>query len=145
MISKANLLNRSVIHLIHRAGQSATDIFHEQAQANALTPRQFTVLMTIAEQEGLTQSDLVERTGIDRSTLADIVARLLARGFIQRKRAKDDGRAYAIKLTAQGQRELRQTQPAAVAADARLLDALPATKREEFLDQLELIVASTRK
>lgn len=140
-----NQLNRSAIHLIHRAGQSATDIFLEEAQGSTLTPRQFAVLMTIAEEEGLTQTDLVERTGIDRSTLADIVARLLARGLIQRRRAKDDARAYAIKLTAQGAKSLREAEPGATAADTRLLDALPATKREEFLDQLELIVAATRK
>ena len=55
----------------------------------------------------------MDRTGIDRSTLADIVARLLARGLIQRKRAKEDGRAYAIKLTPQGARSLREAQPGA--------------------------------
>jgi DNA-binding MarR family transcriptional regulator len=101
--------------------------------------------MTIAEEEGLTQTDLVERTGIDRSTLADIVARLLARGLIQRRRAKSDARAYAIKLTAQGWKGLREAEPGAVAADTRLLEALPPAKREEFLNSLDLIVAATRK
>ena len=76
----SNQLERSATHLIHRAGQRATDIFQAEARDSGLTPRQFAVLMTIAEEEGLTQTDLVDRTGIDRSTLADIVARLLARG-----------------------------------------------------------------
>jgi len=80
----SNQLERSATHLIHRAGQRATDIFQAEARDSGLTPRQFAVLMTIAEEEGLTQTDLVDRTGIDRSTLADIVARLLARGLIQR-------------------------------------------------------------
>ena len=66
-------LERSATHLIHRAGQCATDIFQVEARSSGLTPRQFAVLMTIAEEEGLTQTDLVDRTGIDRSTLADIV------------------------------------------------------------------------
>jgi DNA-binding MarR family transcriptional regulator len=146
MVSKGgNLLSRSAIHLIHRAGQCATDIFQDEAQTSGLTPRQFAVLMTIAEEEGLTQTDLVERTGIDRSTLADIVARLLARGLIQRRRAKADARAYAIKLTAQGWKGLREAEPGAVAADTRLLDALPPAKREDFLDSLDLIVTSSRK
>jgi DNA-binding MarR family transcriptional regulator len=101
--------------------------------------------MTIAEEEGLTQTDLVERTGIDRSTLADIVARLLARGLIHRRRAKEDARAYAIKLTAQGWKGLRDTEPGAVAADSRLLAVLPPAKRQEFLDSLDLIVTATRK
>jgi DNA-binding MarR family transcriptional regulator len=146
MVSKGgNLLSRSAMHLLHRAGQCATDLFQDEARRSGLTPRQFAVLMTIAEEEGLTQTDLVERTGIDRSTLADIVARLLARGLIQRRRAKSDARAYAIKLTAQGWKGLREAEPGAVAADARLLEALPPAKREDFLSSLDLIVAATRK
>jgi DNA-binding MarR family transcriptional regulator len=140
-----SLLNRSAIHLIHRVGQCATDIFQDEARRSGLTPRQFAVLMAVAEEEGLTQTELVGRTGVDRSTLADIVARLLARGLIQRRRAKSDGRAYAIKLTAQGSKALRDCEPGAVAADSRLLDALPPAKREEFLESLDLIVTATRK
>jgi len=141
MMAKAgNPLNRSAAHLLHRAGQRAADIFAEEAELGGLTPRQFAVLSVVSEQEGLTQSDLVARTGIDRSTLADIVARLLSRGLIQRRRAKYDGRAYAIKLSAQGARALRETQPGASAADTRLLASLPPAKRQDFLDSLNLIV-----
>jgi DNA-binding MarR family transcriptional regulator len=140
-----NQLERSATHLIHRAGQCATDIFQDEARASGLTPRQFAVLMTIAEQEGLTQTDLVDRTGIDRSTLADIVARLLSRGLIHRRRAKEDGRAYAIKLTSLGWNGLRDAEPGAAATDSRLLAVLPPAKRQEFLDILNMIVASTNK
>jgi DNA-binding MarR family transcriptional regulator len=140
-----NQLERSAVHLLHRAGQCATDVFQVEARTSGLTPRQFAVLMTIAEEEGLTQTDLVERTGIDRSTLADIVARLLTRGLIHRRRAKEDARAYAIKLTAQGWKCLREAEPGAVAADSRLLAVLPPAKRQEFLDTLDLIVTATRK
>ena len=101
--------------------------------------------MAIAEEEGLTQTDLVERTGIDRSTLADIVSRLIGRNLIQRRRAKEDARAYAIKLTGQGAKALRDAQPGAAAADSRLLASLPPAKRQEFLESLNLIVGSLGK
>ena len=71
MAKGASQLNRSAMHLLHRAGQCAADIFALEARASGLTPRQFAVLMVVAEEEGLTQTDLVERTGIDRSTLAE--------------------------------------------------------------------------
>lgn len=141
----SNQLERSATHLIHRAGQRATDIFQAEVRESRLTPRQFAVLMTIAEEEGLTQTDLVDRTGIDRSTLADIVARLLARGLIHRKRAKEDGRAYAIKLTSQGWKGLRDAEPGAAATDTRLLAVLPPAKRQEFLDILNTIVTAMNK
>jgi len=140
MVKAGNPLNRSATHLLHRAGQRAADIFSEESRAGGLTPRQFAVLVAVSEEEGLTQTELVGRTGIDRSTLADIVARLLSRGMIQRRRAKDDGRAYAIKLSAQGAKALREAQPGAAAADTRLLASLPPAKRQDFLDTLNLIV-----
>ncbi|MFD0985961.1 MarR family winged helix-turn-helix transcriptional regulator [Methyloligella solikamskensis] len=135
-----NGLEHSAMHLLHRAGQFANDIFLLEASACHLTPRQFTVLATVGESEGLTQTDLVEKTGIDRSTLADIVARLLSRGLIKRKRAKQDGRAYEIRLTRVGVKTLSEAQPRAMAADTRLLSKLPPSKREEFLESLNLIV-----
>jgi len=145
MAKGASQLNRSAMHLLHRAGQCAADIFALEARASGLTPRQFAVLMVVAEEEGLTQTDLVERTWIDRSTLADIVGRLLSHGLIQRRRAKEDARAYAIKLTPQGTKALRDAQPGAAAADARLLANLSPAKRQEFLESLSLIVAAARK
>ena len=145
MVKSGNQLNRSAMHLLHRAGQCAADMFSSEARVSGLTPRQFAVLMVVAEEEGLTQTDLVERTGIDRSTLADIVGRLLGRGLIQRRRAKEDARAYAIKLTAQGAKALREAQPAAATADTRLLANLPPAKRQEFLESLNLIVDGVRK
>jgi DNA-binding MarR family transcriptional regulator len=138
-------LDRSATHLLHRAGQCAADMFSSEVRTTGLTPRQFAVLMVIADEEGLTQTGLVERTGIDRSTLADIVARLLGRGLIQRRRTKEDARAYAIKLTPQGARALREAQPGAAAADQKLLANLPPAKRQDFLDTLNLIVTAIRK
>ncbi len=137
-------LDRSAMHLLHRAGQCATDLFLAAARDSGLTPRQYAMLTTIAEEEGLAQTELVARTGIDRSTLADIVARLIARGLIQRRRAKHDARAYAVKLTVQGAKALRDAEPGASATDSRLLATLPPAKRQEFLESLQTIVNGKR-
>ncbi|MGH9810564.1 MAG: MarR family winged helix-turn-helix transcriptional regulator, partial [Terriglobia bacterium] len=91
-----------------------------------LTPRQLAVLVTVAQNEGLSQTGLVDRTGIDRSTLADIVRRLQKKGLIQRRRTKEDARAYAVKLTDEGKRVLRTAEPIARRVDDRILDALPS-------------------
>ena len=138
-------LDRSVTHLLHRAGQCAAEIFASEARTPGLTPRQLAVMTVIGDEEGLNQTELVERTGIDRSTMADLVARLIRRGLVQRRRTKEDARAYAIKLSPQGARLLRESQPVAAAADQRLLACLPAGKRQDFLDTLALIVSAAHK
>jgi DNA-binding MarR family transcriptional regulator len=135
-------LERSVTHLLHRASQCATEMFSSESHNGTVTPRQLAVMTVVADNEGLSQTELVERTGIDRSTMADLMARLLRRGLVNRRRTREDARAYAIKLSPHGTRVLRQVQPAAMAADQRLLAKLQPGKRQEFLDALASIVAA---
>jgi MarR family transcriptional regulator, temperature-dependent positive regulator of motility len=138
-------LARSPIHLLHRAGQCAGDIFHAEMKVDGLTPRQLAVLVTVAQNEGLSQTGLVERTGIDRSTLADIVRRMQRKGLLQRRRTKEDARAYAVKLTDEGKKALRTAEPLARKVDDRILDALPDRERDKFVNGLVAIVDTLQK
>jgi hypothetical protein len=105
-------LDRSPSHLLHRALQLALDIYAEETGPDAVTQRQYAVLSAVSAQEGLTQTDLVRATGIDRSTLADLVARMIGKGLLARQRS---------------------------ASDARILELLPARKRDGFLGVLREI------
>ena len=131
-------LDRSSIHLLHRAGQCVADIF--QAEISDLTPRQLAVLMTVAEDEGASQTKLVNATGVDRSTMADIVKRLVRKRLLQRRRTREDARAYAVKLTDEGRRVLSVARPALGRVDERVIGALPGKQREAFLTALVSIV-----
>src|SRR3990170_7063154 len=112
-------LERSPIHLLHRAGQCAGDIFASEMGDTDLTPRQFAVLLSVSLNEGLSQTDLVEQTGVDRSTLADIVRRMLKKGLLQRRRTKEDARAYSVKLTEEGRRAMKAAEPVVKRVDER--------------------------
>ncbi len=138
-------LERSPIHLLHRAGQCAADIFQGEMSEGDLTPRQYAVLVAVSQNEGLSQTQLVEKTGIDRSTLADIVRRMLKKGLLQRRRTKDDARAYAVKLTDEGWRVLKAADPLAKRVDDRILAALPGQQRERFVQDLNAIVEALSK
>ena len=133
-------LDRSPIHLLHRAGQCASDVFAAEIGETDLTPRQYAVLLTVSLNEGLSQTDLVEQTGVDRSTLADIVRRMLKKGLLQRRRTKEDARAYAVKLTEEGWRVLRSTEPIVKRVDERILGALSGKQRDQLMSDLSAIV-----
>ena len=133
-------LDRSPIHLLHRVGQCASDIFQDELGAEDLTPRQYAVLVAVSQNEGLSQTQLVEKTGVDRSTLADIVRRMLKKGLLQRRRTKGDARAYAVKLTDEGRRVLKLADPLAKRVDEKILSVLPTQHRERFLQDLNAIV-----
>ncbi len=138
-------LDASATHLLHRAVQRAGDLFATSFSRGEITPRQYAVLAEVRRNEGLKQADLVDMTGIDRSTMADIVRRLLDKGMLQRKRSKEDGRAYAVKLTALGSRALSKAEPAAKSADQMLLGALKPAQRKPFLEALKDISAAEEK
>jgi MarR family transcriptional regulator, temperature-dependent positive regulator of motility len=140
-----NRLERSPLHLLHRAGQCAAEIFQVELGGEDLTPRQYAILLTVSQNEGLNQTQLVEMTGIDRSTLADVVRRMLKKGLLQRRRTRDDARAYAVKLTEEGARVLKTHDPMARKVDERILSSLPAQQRDRFLQDLNAIVQTLNK
>ena len=127
----------STSHLLHRAQQLAVDRFALLVADPTLTLRQFTLLAAIAKTPGLSQAELVRATGIDRSTLADMMPRLEKRGWVERTASEDDLRANEVRLAQTGAETLKNARHAAAAADAAILDALPKSKRHAFLEALK--------
>lgn len=129
-------LAASPSHLLRRAEQLASERFTHLVGESGVTLRQFTVLAAISEQPGLSQSDLGRIAGIDRSTLADMMAKMEARGWVVRTPSTSDGRAYSVLLGQAGGSVLSATAQHARAADAAILDLLPRTKGRTFLNTL---------
>jgi len=131
---RARTTVNSIIAL-HRAEQIASECFAELSQ-NELTLRQFAVLAAIAGEPGLSQSALVRVTGIDRSTLADMMSRMEERGLVIRTASATDARALSIQLSQDGTAVLRAMDKPARAADAAVLDLLTKPKRRSFVATL---------
>ncbi|HWU14559.1 MAG TPA: MarR family winged helix-turn-helix transcriptional regulator [Caulobacter sp.] len=129
-------LARSPSHLLHRVLQLALDIYAEESGSGGITQRQYAVLAAVAENEGVTQTGLVRATGIDRSTLADMVARMITKGHLERQRSDQDARANTVSLTPAGAAVLEESRPKVAMADARILALLKPSKREGFLELL---------
>ena len=55
------------LHLLHRASQRADGLFARHVRDTDLTPRQFAVLQAVAAKSGLSQTEIMAVTGIDRS------------------------------------------------------------------------------
>src|SRR4029078_10204178 len=80
MPKAANSLS-TTLHLLHRASQVADAAFMRHLPPEAdLTPRQLGVLEAVAANSGLSQTDIMAATGIDRSSIAELVKRLIKHG-----------------------------------------------------------------
>lgn len=130
-------LKNSPGHLLRRAQQYAHDLYAKEVGASGPTPRQFEVLHTVAQNEGLSQTDLVRATGIDRSTLADMIARMIKKGHLSRQRTKADARANAVSITASGKRVLQGASSAVNRAEAGALGVLPKSQQGAFIRALQ--------
>lgn len=129
-------LKNSPGHLLRRAQQYAHDLYSKDVGGSGPTPRQFEVLHVVANNAGLSQTDLVRQTGIDRSTLADMIARMIKKGLLSRKRTKEDARANAVSITAAGRRILNSAAPKVAKAENAALRVLPKTQQAGFVKAL---------
>lgn len=138
-------LDTSPSHLLRRASQHANDSYTDELEDGGLTQRQFAVLFAVDQEDGVSQTVLVQKTGIDRSTLADMIVRMQKKELLGRKRTEEDARANSVRITTTGRRALKAAMPAMLAAEASILDALPARSRNEFIKCLMAIAAAQAK
>ena len=130
-------LHGAVGHLLRRSQQRAVDLFVEEVGENGPTPRQFAVLLSVHQNPGVSQTDLVRMTGIDRSTLTEILRRLGRRGLIRRERQAEDRRTNALHLTADGLTAMEAAIDAVERAQQRILAPIPAGERCAAMRVLE--------
>jgi MarR family transcriptional regulator, temperature-dependent positive regulator of motility len=138
-------LSRSFSHLLKRAVQYSVHTYMVEVGKSGLTHRQYTVLMAADANDGESQTELVKMTGIDRSTLADLVARLMSQGYLQRRRSKEDARTNSVKLTPAGKKILRTAQSGAENVDKQLLSLMPSSERKTVLECLTVLSAEMDK
>jgi DNA-binding MarR family transcriptional regulator len=136
----------SLSNRVHRADQIATQIWTSEAESCGLpwlTARQADILVAVSEvAKGTiaTQTYVTEMTGIDRSTTAEIVARLVENGMLDRKRHKTDARVWSLSLTTQAKRLLPKIVSIETAVARKLrarvsgIDALSIVPEQEIAE-----------
>lgn len=126
-------------HLLRRVQQRALDLYVRAVGEGGLRPPQFAVLLTVHQNPGLNQTELVRRTGIDRSTIADMIGRLVKRGLLTRQRTQSDQRSNTLWITTEGVAALEHSAEAAVAVQDEIMAPLPPDRRDEFIELLKLL------
>jgi DNA-binding MarR family transcriptional regulator len=128
-------------HLLRRCVQYANDLFSQEPGASDLTKQQYTVLAAVEQNEGMSQTDLVNITGIDRSTLAEMIRRMIEKGLLDRERTEADQRANAVRIAAGGRKALRSARSASERVERALLSGLSSTDRSRFIRMLTTVVS----
>jgi DNA-binding MarR family transcriptional regulator len=122
------------LHQIHQA------MFAEECGAFGITPVQFSIMSVAAAQPGLEQARLGYEVGVDRTTLANVVARLESRNLLARTTGATDRRLKHVSLTPEGLALLGRIEAPARRAHVRTVEALPEAERQGFLRALARLV-----
>jgi DNA-binding MarR family transcriptional regulator len=135
-------VNASTLHLLHRVHQCAGELFQSHMNGLDVTTTQYTVLVAAQEKDGLSQQDIINATGIDRSTVSQVVQLLIRKGLLKRRRTRHDARAYSVSLTDAGRDMLKASEPIVGRIEEVLVEALPAARAKVFVANLRTIVAA---
>src|SRR5471032_2883003 len=138
-------LSEAPSHLIRRCQQFYGDLYAREVGSRELTKQQFILLCALEQHDGASQTTLVEITGIDRSTLAEMVRRMLEKGLLSRERTEEDQRANAVAISPSSRKALRGARNAADRAERVLLEALPQPERQKFVKALSQIAQAAEQ
>ena len=93
----------------------------------------------------LTQKDLALRLRLEKSTVSRLVSLLEGRGWLQRSRSQEDGRAMELWLTEGGRKAAADVAEARREKFARVLEAIPEGERESVMEALGVLEEAMRE
>jgi DNA-binding MarR family transcriptional regulator len=117
----------------------------QEIQRQALTPlsldgRLLAILITAEDAGPCQQLRLAEKLGVDRTTMVDLVDRLEASGFVERRPDPDDRRARLIHLTPRGRKALAAGIAASDEVEQHFLAALSEADQRTFRRALSSLI-----
>jgi DNA-binding MarR family transcriptional regulator len=126
--------------LIRRLHQIHVALFAEECAAFNVTPVQYSIMTVLGAQPGLEQARVAYEVGVDRTTMADVLARLESRTLVRRKQSPADKRMKLAELTPSGRKLLRDMDRCAQRAHDRTVAALSPQERAQFTSYLVRLV-----
>ena len=117
-------LGRLTGHLGYLVRRAQIWIFQDFIRTLAeidIRPAQYSILIVIEANPGLSQAVLAQTLGIERARLVHLLDELEARKLVQRRRSASDRRSHALSLTAQGRGALARTKALADQHEQRLM------------------------
>ncbi|SCK40013.1 MarR family winged helix-turn-helix transcriptional regulator [Streptomyces sp. WMMB 322] len=131
-------------HLARRLQQAHSLLWGAMVSEETTSP-QFAVLNALEEKPGMDQRTLSEHVHLDRSTIADLVARLAGRELVERVRDPEDGRRNVLKLTQGGRRLHRKLVTRTARMNRVFLAPLDGEEQETLLRLIARVAAAAEE
>jgi len=134
---------RHLGYLLRRAQQLHVATWSRVVSAE-ISSVQYSILVTLDQRGEASQRELCDAVDLDRSTIADLVARMERHGLIARRRDDVDARRNTVTLTEHGLAERRRLLPLVEAAQAELVKGMSVEQQEALRDALHTMLDQRR-
>jgi len=114
-------------------------------RGSGLSPQQFSILMAVHEQRGLSLRALCERRQIDAPTASRVVATLAAKRLIHSGGDRADRRRCCLELTSEGDALARRLHPLLREIRLALVEGLSLAEQETLRDLLRRLIANAAR
>ena len=131
-----DVLNQHLGYFLRRAQVWVFQDFIKTLSEIDLRPAQYSVLVVIGANPGLSQAELADRLAIERARLVHMLDHLQKRGLTERLPSPTDRRSHALQLTREGQKLLKRAKALAARHEVRLAEKLGPDAREQVLQFL---------
>lgn len=136
------MAEHSIGFLLNRTARRMSAALAARFEPYDITPEQFGVLRRLAEEDGITQKELAERTAKDQTNMTRLLDQLERKGLIERRQKADDRRCYLIYGSAKGHRLGETLAPIEEEAMGEMLAGLSEMQIAELRRTLDVIASN---
>lgn len=126
--------------ILRAATRDAQAAAQAALEPTGITLREYGALTVLREGGPLSQQELAQRLGIDRTSTVFLIDRLEELKLVKRRRSPADRRAYALELTRTGARVQGRAQAAMAEQESAFLSGLTQRERQQLVELLTRLV-----
>jgi DNA-binding MarR family transcriptional regulator len=105
------IVRGAIVQELFVAARYGWELAQHELRAEGVDPDAYGALSFVGTLQPVTRTRLTEAMGVRRTTLRDLVARLIERGHVREEPNPDDGRSTLLTLTPAGQEIFDQGLP----------------------------------
>ncbi len=126
---------------LRRAERTVFSHMQRVLENSNITPGEFGVLLLILENEGLSQTELGNAIGLDRSSVVGLIDRFERAGLVLRQPSLLDRRSHALSLTPAGSALVKSLLPQVAMQERVLARHLTQAEQQQLIELLGRIGA----
>lgn len=129
-------------YLLKHAELRFAQLTSAELEPLGISPREWAALNCLDEQHGLSQREVAELLGIDRTRMVALVDELQTKGWVKRRPQPDDRRKNIVTLTSKGRDLMQRAGHLIEGCERRFLAVLSESDAEHLKQALDAVIAT---